>query len=408
MKHFDRRMFLGGGLSTLAGAARLPGWLAAAAQGKLSGERALVVLELAGGNDGLNTLVPFSDDNYRRLRPMIGIPREQCLTLDDNQGLHPSLARLREWYERGCVAVQRGVGYPRPNLSHFVSRDIWSCARTDELLAAEGWLWGASADEDALALMALGCDNASPIARGQGGCALAINNLAAFRLDLPSALEDREISARKDAFLALTRGTRQQSECEYTAARQREALQCLQRLQSVSRSERGVDYPSTTLARDLSGCADVLTAGLPTRLFHVQQTGYDTHANQVRTHARLLSELDAALDAFLRDLSASGNLERTLVLVFSEFGRRAAESGVSTEAGTDHGAASIALLVGGGVRGGIYGQAPDLGALDEVGNLVYTSDFRSLLREALEGWLGLDARALLGGDWPSLDMVRRA
>ncbi len=408
MRPFDRRAFLGRGLGTIAGAALAPTWLHAAARERRTNERALVVLELAGGNDGLNTLAPFGDPLYRKLRPLIGLSRDQCLSVDDFQGLHPSLGLLHGWYQRGMVAVRRGVGYAEPNLSHFLSRDIWSCARTSALPSAEGWLWGARAPDDALALLALGCDNASPIARGGNGSALAIGDLAQFHLDTPGAIEAGEAASRRAYFAAMAESPRAEAECEYTAARLREALQSLERLRRAPRSQRGVEYPGSDLARDLAGCADVLAAGLSTRLFHVQHSGYDTHVNQVRLHAQLLQGLDQALDAFLRDLERQGRLEHTLVLVISEFGRRAAESGVGSEAGTDHGAASISLLIGGGVRPGVSGQPFDLEALDPAGNLVYSTDFRSVLREALEGWLGLDARALLGGDYPLLDMVRRA
>jgi uncharacterized protein (DUF1501 family) len=408
MKPLDRRAFLGRGLGALAGSALAPGWLSAAARLRPErGARALVVVELFGGNDGLNTLVPFADERYHALRPLLALPRERCLALDETQGLHPSLARLREWYGRGHVALRRGVGYPEPNLSHFTSRDIWSCARTGSLPSADGWLWGArGADEPGL--LALGNDSAPPIARGQAGTALAVRALADFHLGQPGALDGPESAARRAAFEALVAAPRGERECEYTAARLREALRCAERLQGVARSARGAQYPGTRLGSDLASCADVLAADLPTRLFHVQHDGYDTHSRQLETQARLLGELDLALDAFLCDLAAQGRLEHTLVLVVSEFGRRAAESGVGLEAGTDHGAASVALLAGGGVRGGVSGAAPDLGALDAAGNPVHTTDFRSVLREALGGWLGLDAGAILDGDWPTLDLVRNA
>lgn len=411
MKPLDRRAFLGRGLGALAGAALAPSWLAAAARTPLArGERALVVLELFGGNDGLNTLVPFEDDDYRRLRPLLGLSRERCLPLteaDATQGLHPSLARLRERFGRGQVALVRGVGYPEPNLSHFTSRDIWSCARTSSLPAAEGWLWNARSGAEP-ALLAFGNDSAPPIARGHGGAALSIPELADFHLGATGGLDPAEAAARRAVFEAMAGHARAEAQSEYAAARLREALSSLERLSRAVRSSRGVTYPGTALARDLASCADVLASGNPTRLFHVQHDGYDTHSRQLSTQAQLLDEVDRALDAFLRDLELQGRLEHTLVLVTSEFGRRAAESGVAGEAGTDHGAANLALLVGGAVRGGIHGAPFDLAHLDPSGNSVHSTDFRSLLREALQGWMGLDARAILAGDWPKLDLVPNA
>ncbi|HVS19537.1 MAG TPA: DUF1501 domain-containing protein, partial [Planctomycetota bacterium] len=360
------------------------------------------------GNDGLNTLVPFADDRYRAARPLLALARAECLALDETQGLHPSLGRMRAWYDQGCVALQRGVGYPEPNLSHFTSRDIWSCARTSSLPSAEGWLWNAHADGGESALLALGNDAPPPIARGTSGAGLAVYDLANFHLHASRSLEPAEAAARRAAFEALAAAPRATEECEYTAARLRETLRSTERLAHVRRTSRPVAYPATPLGRDLAGCADVLASGLPTRLFHVQHDGYDTHTTQRAVQGRLLAELDSGLDALLADLRAQGRLESTLVLVTSEFGRRVVESGVGSEAGTDHGAASLSILLGGGVRGGVHGAACDLSDLDEAGNLRYTTDFRSVLREALANWLGLDARALLAGDWPSLELVRPA
>jgi uncharacterized protein (DUF1501 family) len=177
------------------------------------------------------------------------------------------------------------------------------------------------------------------------------------------------------------------------------------RLEHALERRPQAEYPDDKLARDLGIVARAIDAELPTLAFHVAQPGYDTHAAQRDVHAGLLATLDGALDAFLRDLEACARLERTLVLVFSEFGRRVAENGVGDKAGTDHGAAGVALLLGGGARPGIHGAEPDLDALDDAGNLVHTTDFRALYADVIAGWFGVDAAAVLGGDFGRAGVV---
>jgi uncharacterized protein (DUF1501 family) len=410
MGSLDRRSFLTGSLAALSGAALAPNWLAAASRSLPAGARRLVVLELFGGNDGLNTLVPFEDELYYKARPLLALKRQQVLPIDDLNGLHPSLVRTRARYDEGRVAIVRDVGYPGPNLSHFASRDVWSCASTEALPSASGWL-GRSAEAGELAelgLLSIGSDVAARLVRGKQTTPCAVPDLGSFRFDTLGALHPREARARLAAFGLLGASNDGQGETAFVAQGLRQARRASELLARAPRSQRPVDYPGGTLGRDLAAVADVIASDLPARLFHVQLKDFDTHTKQHARHAQLLGELDLALDAFLNDLRAQGRLDDTLVLVISEFGRRVAESGVSTEAGTDHGAASLTLLLGSGVRGGLHGGQPDLERLDEAGNLIQRVDFRSVLQSALVDWLQLDARSVLGATWPRLELVKPA
>ena len=407
MSHLDRRRFLGLSLGSLASSSALPRWLAGAQGALPPGDRRLVVLELAGGNDGLNTLVPFEDDRYHRARPTLRLRPGELCRVDELNGLHGVLSSTRAWLDEGCVAIVRDVGYPAPSLSHFTSRDIWSTAALDPLRSGSGWLgrWAEREDRSELDVLALGSDAAPRLVRTPGRVPPAVPHLASFHF---GAEDDAEGRARLEAFQALSAGPRADPELAYVVEAIALARSTSRRLAAAARTRRPVEYPSSALGQDLASVADAIAAGLPTRVFHVHQTGYDTHTKQRREHGKQLAQLDGALDAFLRDLRALGRLDDTLVLTTSEFGRRVAESGSGEEAGTDHGAASIQLLAGGRLRPGLLGAQPDLERLDADGNLVHRIDFRSVLATLLAGWLGAEDESLLGAAWPKLPLLETA
>ncbi len=404
----DRRSFLGLSLGSLPALGSAPHWLRAAAGRLESGARRLVVLELFGGNDGLNTLVPFEDDRYYRARPSIGLAKADLLVLDEQNGLHPSLSRTRGWLDRGCVALVRDVGYPAPNLSHFTSRDIWSTARVDWTGVAGGWLgdWSARASRgDPLSMIAIGSPDAPRILRGPGGLAPAVPDLASFHFDGGGDPDGR---SRLSAFQALASAPGADPESAFVQEMIHLARSSSQALSRAPRASRPVAYPGTALGRDLAGVADVIAAGLSTRVFHLQLSGFDTHSKQLATQAALLGEIDAALDAFLSDLRELGRLDDTLVLTVSEFGRRVEQSGEGSEAGSDHGTASLLLICGGRVKAGLHGPQPDLEHLDESGNQVHRVVFRSVFATLLERWLGADPEVVLGGSFPTLPLLEVA
>jgi uncharacterized protein (DUF1501 family) len=397
-----------------------PGWLRRAASQAAGGarskgrERVLVVLSLRGGNDGLNTVVPFEDDRYFGSRPTLALPRAKLLPIDASNALHPSLKHAARRFGEGGMTVVQGVGYPDPNLSHFRSTDVWEAAAAEGPLPAEGWIGTActqvlGTSVQALSMLAIGPEALprSLWTRGRGaGAACALADLESFRVRSAGRRHPRGDGAARDLIIrrlheGIDAGPELLLKEAHAAARASIAA-----LQDVAELELETRFPRSGLGRDLQLVAHVLAGGLPTRFFHVSQSGYDTHTEQLATHADLLRDLDAALEAFLNEMRAQRRHEDVLVLVVSEFGRRVQESGVGSTAGTDHGAASTVLLFGGGVRPGIVGDAPDLEDLDENGNLVHKIDFRRVYAGVLEDWLGTDAHGVLRGAFPKVEVAR--
>ena len=386
----------------MAGLARLPRWLRST-EDDASGERVLVIVQLDGGNDGLNTLVPWRDDRYRSLRPALAIGAGELLRVDEWNAFHPALARLARRFESGGVACVQSVGYPRPNLSHFQSKDIWDTAVSQDPLPADGWL-GRVASRSPVERLAIGSECLPRGFRSTVHPACAIYSLDECRIrTAPASAAETEVRARERLLVHLHAAAGDGPEAivrsGYESARA--AVRELARVQAFAPSTR---FPATSLGRDLEAVARILGAGVQTRVFHVVQSGYDTHTDQARDHAELLATLDAALDAFLAEMEQQGRLDRTLVMTVSEFGRRARENGIGATAGTDHGAAGLQFLCGGRVRGGVHGGQPDLDALDPDGNMIQRIDFRQVYATVLSRWLGTDAVAVLGMEHECLDL----
>ncbi len=354
------------------------------------GGRRLVLLYLEGGNDGLNTVVPFEDDRYHRARPRLRLDPASVLRLDEQTGLHPGLAPLEAVWKEGRMAVLRDVGYPRPDRSHFVSRDIWHCGRRELPDPPTGFL-GRAWEEGrlpagALPPMALGEAEAPRILRGTEVTGLTLRDLDSLALKAPpgGGLEALRAAAREaEAAGGLAARIARTARASYeTSERIRQALE---------RVPGGDDYPGEPLAARLRLAARLLRIEGGPPVVWLRHGGFDTHAVQSGTHAALLGQLGRALAAFLRDLATDGTDRRTLVLVYSEFGRRVQENGSQ---GTDHGAAGPVLAFAGeGLQAGFHGQPPDLDDLQD-GDLRHQFDCRQLFREILEDWLGVPARGL--------------
>jgi len=390
----DRRQFLQtSGLISLAPwiPAFLPGTVRAEAAGKDG--RILVVIQLDGGNDGLNTVIPFADENYAKYRKELMIKPKNVLKLNDSIGLHPGMTEAAKLFEDGQFTIVQGVGYPNPNRSHFESMGIWHRARLDSRQRDDnGWLGRAVesvARRDSADSVYIG-DEAIPTAlKGRRTNAISLEREADMAL-LTSPTTSKSPLRNDDLTRFVTR-TQAQS---FAAARQFD--------ESHQYDGSAATYPTTNLARHLRLVSRLIKLGAGTRIYYASQGGYDTHSGQFYPHRELLSEFSGAVGAFLGDLKAAQLADSVVVLAFSEFGRRVQENG---SAGTDHGAAGPVFLAGGKVRGGLVGEHPSLSDLDQ-GDLRMSIDFRSVYATILTDWLGIEAAPVLGGSYATLELFK--
>jgi uncharacterized protein (DUF1501 family) len=398
-----RRDLLARGLrnSTLiALAPTLPGFLArtAHAAGPEKDGRILVVVQLDGGNDGINTVVPFKDEGYAKYRDAIRLPEKRLIKVSGEVGLHPAMGDAGKLLESGRLAIVPGVGYPNPSRSHFRSMAIWQSARLDERdHTGLGWVGrgldeGPTTRDGAPAALLIGCEDPPPAIRGRRSVSAALDRLDDY------ALSDTEAKANPNGS-----STAGDELGQFLRRSLLDAYTTADRLAAVAGGDGGhASYPESELARRLGLTARLIKAGLGTRVYYLEQGGYDTHGQQLPRHAQLLEELSGSLRAFLDDLAASRLADRVLVLIFSEFGRRVAENG---SMGTDHGTAGPVLLAGPCVQPGLAGTYPRLTDLAD-GDLKMAVDFRRVYATVLEGWLGLRSKDALAGAFESLPLFR--
>ncbi|HEV2262087.1 MAG TPA: DUF1501 domain-containing protein [Candidatus Rubrimentiphilum sp.] len=364
--------------------------------------RCLVLINLQGGNDGLNCVVPHGDAQYYQIRPTIGIARGDVLTINERIGFNPNMKSFKSLYDKGLVAIVQSVGYPNPDHSHFRSTEIWQTAAPDKY-EHTGWL-GRYLDEAGLPK-----DN---LFNGVAIAQVLPEVMVANKTDVPAIaqvngyglLSDRNSSARS-TFAELIGDNRLPFNSPYlshVAEIEDHAQKGSQELPKLIAGYKPAGtYPATPLGRSLSLAAQIIGSNVGTRVLYVQHGSFDTHVGQKPTQDRLLGEFSDAVKAFYDDLSAHGNENRVLTMTFSEFGRRIAEN---ASRGTDHGEASPLFLIGGGVKGGIYGTYPDLSDTN-MGNLKFATDFRSVYATVLERWLGRPSEAILQGRFDTVAAI---
>lgn len=363
-------------------------------------DHTLIVVQMAGGNDGLNTVVPYTDATYHKMRPTLGIAEDKVLHLDDRLGLHSNLAPLKNLWDQGHLAIVEGVGYPNQSLSHFQAMDIW---QTLDLSGngREGWLGKLVAglvDKDGHPFQAM--DIGTQTAQALSSITTPVPTLTSaqtYRLNADPTEPDGG-NARLQALLKLYNTYPRSS--PYAALLDTTALNAheggRQLLQAEAAYQPAVTYPQGPFATGLKTLAEAIVQGLGLRVGYVTLGGFDTHANQTATHETLLKNLAEGLAAFYTDLEKHGKADNVVVMTWSEFGRRVEENGSQ---GTDHGTAAPLFVLGNSIHKGIYGEPPDLKNLDQVGNLKYTVDFRSVYATVLDRWMGASSKDVLGGTY---------
>lgn len=399
-----RRQFLKSGTVAVSTAAFLPPWLqsvAEAADKTSTNGNILVVVELAGGNDGLNTVIPYSDGKYRDFRTAIGLDSGKVLPITSELAFHPSMQKMQSLFKAGKLAVVEGAGYPNPNRSHFRSMEIWQTANPVSI-EYYGWL-GRFLDADGhvknpLHAVMLGEQLPQSLVAADADVPL-IDNIEGYGFLAADGARDKA--------LALYRRMHSQAAKKGSA---KEHIQTVS-LEAISSSEElrakvkqsSADYPKTPFANQLKEIARIIGGGVGTTVAYARLGGFDTHANQATRQQQLLAALSDGLDAFWKDMTARGLAGRVLLFTFSEFGRRVKENG---GAGTDHGTAGPMFVLGDKVKGAkVYGDPPDLRNLDSNGDLKYQIDFRRVYATVLSRWLDADPAEVLGGRFEPLGFV---
>ena len=370
--------------------------------------RSLVVIQLTGGNDGLNTVIPYDDGLYYDYRPTVNVEQERVLKLDDKLGLNPSMGPIKELWDDGNVAIIQGTGYPEPNRSHFRSMDIWHTAEPTQVIN-EGWLGRAIRDLDPKGdnvLTGINFGRGLPRALACKGVPVAsVGNLETYGLFTDT--EDEAARAQiLNTFSRMYGGVDgKDAVSEFLAQTGADALKGADTLRTAPQSySSNVEYATNSLAQSLRDVAQVMFADLGTRIYYAQHGSFDTHGGELPVHAKLWEDVSEAIGDFMDDLKEHGRDEDTLVLVFSEFGRRIKDNG----SGTDHGSGGLSFAIGGSVNGGLYGEYPSLREKDQInGDLAFNNDFRSTYSTILEQWLGLAAAPIVNGTFEQFDLIRR-
>ena len=387
-----------GGLGAIGLGASMPAFLSkfafagSAIGSKVSGDNILVVVQLSGGNDGLNTIIPVGDDAYLKARPQIGL-KDRLLKLDDSYALNPGMTPFKELFDDGKLAIINGCGYPKPNRSHFRSMEIWHTAEPTKY-EPTGWL-GHYVDH---------------VLRGTEGLLKAVNigpelpqALIASEEVVPSIQSIDDFRIRTDPTTGFDAKLEEEIIRQLNAVKEstpamqylsRQATNAIIEADEIRKVTAGykpdADYPNG-IGQQLKLIAQLINGNFGTKLFYCQTGGYDTHASQVGQHERLLNSVAASVAAFMKDMKVKGYGEKVTVMCFSEFGRRVNQN---SSAGTDHGAAGPMFVAGGKVKGGVYGDYPSLTDLDD-GDLKYTTDFRRVYATLLDRWLNADSGAIL-------------
>lgn len=361
-------------------------------------EKRLVIIQLSGGNDGLNTIIPYTNDIYYRSRPKIAIPSTDVLKVMDNLGFHTSLKPLMGLYDKGYLTILNNVGYPNPDRSHFRSTDIWHTASKSNEYLTTGWIGRYLEEYGKKAFTAIEVDDSlSLMLKGEHTNGIAVKNAKLLFNNVNTPYFKKILNKQTDQHLS-------EHNLGYLYKTMIEARSSAKYIYETSRTTQSKkDYPDNPFGKQLSTTAEFINSGLATKVYYVSMGGFDTHANQLGAQSRLLEIYSKAMAIFLDDLEQNGSLDDTIIMTFSEFGRRVGEN---ASKGTDHGTANQVFIMGSQLKkAGFYNQGPDLLALDNNQDLTYTIDFRSVYATLLERWLDVPQENILRSSFTTLDFI---
>lgn len=401
----NRRQFISSTLGTTALIGMTPSvpqfMTQASAASHSKNDNLLVVIQLSGGNDGLNTVVPFGDEEYYKNRFTLAVGKNSALKIDDSHGFHPSLEGFSKLLDSDQICVVNGVGYPKPNRSHFESMDLWHTAHRPRHAIQTGWLGDyleKAALDNRFPCVHFG-DEKQPLALAAENLQVpSVRTLEGFHFDLSGNAELKSTvtsivgtERRDDDLVSFIQGSTQTT------------LQTSQQIEDVLQGPAlETTFPQSGLGQKLKMVAQLIGSGVYSKVYYVTLDGFDTHSKQQDVHGNLLRELGDALFAFMQEMSAQGNADRVLALTFSEFGRRVKEN---ASLGTDHGAAAPLFLAGGRVQAGMIGEYPSLTDLDD-GDLKFHTDYRRVYATVLENWLQTDSKSILGSSYAKLPLLK--
>jgi uncharacterized protein (DUF1501 family) len=363
------------------------------------GNKILIVVQLSGGNDGLNTVIPYRNDIYYKNRPQIAITRENAIALNDDVGINSSFKAIKKLYDDGKVSIINGVGYPHPNRSHFRSMDIWQSGSTAGELLSSGWVGRYLDNSDdktnAHNLLAIEMDDTLSLAmKGDNRKAIAVNDINRFHKAAANDYFKKIVSHHHEHDAGLA------SYLYQTLAETTSAADYIYEKSKIYSSAQA--YPDSQIGKRMKTIGSLIVSGAETRVYYVSHGSFDTHVNQPDRQNKLFEQLDGSIDALVSDLKANGRFDDVLIMTFSEFGRRVSQNASN---GTDHGTASSMFLIGGGLKKpGLINNMPDLSDLDE-GDMKYSVDFKEVYATILDNWLLSDSHLILGKKYNHLSFV---
>ena len=370
-------------------------------------EKSLIVIQLSGGNDYLNTVIPYSEGKYYEYRSTVNIPQNKVIPIDDHYGFNPSMGPVKSLWDEGKVAIINGIGYQNPNRSHFRSMDIWHTAEPDSI-GKEGWLGRAIRDIDPQGenvLTGINFGRGLPRAMACPGVSVAsVGDLDTYGL-FPDVKDEELRMFTLEAFSKMYGGAAGRDPVmELLGQTGQDALQGADILRTApAMYSSSVEYAPDSLAQNVKSISQVFHANVGARVLYTQHGPFDTHAGELISHAKLWDEVAGAVGCLMDDLKEHGTENAASILIFSEFGRRIQDNG----SGSDHGSGGVAVMIGGAVNGGTYGEYPSLAEAEQIeGDLRSNNDFRSVYTGILEDWLGLDAAPIVNGQFEKFDLFK--